>query len=42
MLFAKIECEKVSVEKLVEVIFVYVEKMNVWLYKKKGLCKLFS
>jgi hypothetical protein len=41
MLFAKIECEKVSVEKLVEVIFVYVKKINVWLYNKKVYASFF-
>jgi hypothetical protein len=41
MLFAKIECEKVSVEKLVKVIFVYVKKINVWLYNKKVYASFF-
>ena len=41
MLFAKIECEKISVEKLVEILFIYVKKLNVWLYKKKVYASFF-
>ncbi len=41
MLFAKIECEKISVEKLVEILFIYVRKLNVWLYKKKVYASFF-
>lgn len=41
MLLAKIECEKVSVEKLVELLFIYGKRLNVWLYKKKVYASLF-
>jgi len=35
MLLAKVECEKISVEKLAELLFIYSKKLNVWLYNKK-------
>jgi len=41
MLLAKIECEKVSVEKLAEIIFIYVKKLNVWLYEKRVYASFF-
>lgn len=41
MLFAKIECERISVEKLAELLFVYVKRLDVWLYKKKIYASFF-
>ncbi|MEM5834861.1 MAG: hypothetical protein QXQ69_03380 [Candidatus Aenigmatarchaeota archaeon] len=41
MLFVKIECERISVEKLAELLFVYVKRLNVWLYKKKIYASFF-
>jgi hypothetical protein len=41
MLLAKIECEKISVEKLTELLFVYSKKLNVWLYNKKVYASFF-
>jgi len=41
MLLAKIECEKISVEKLAELLFIYSKKLNVWLYNKKVYASFF-
>jgi hypothetical protein len=41
MLLAKVECEKISVEKLAELLFIYSKKLNVWLYNKKVYASFF-
>jgi hypothetical protein len=41
MLLAKVECEKISVERLAELLFVYSKKLNVWLYNKKVYASFF-
>lgn len=41
MLLAKVECEKVSVERLTELLFVYSRRLNVWLYNKKVYASFF-
>jgi len=41
MLLAKVECEKISVEKLAELFFIYSKKLNVWLYNKKVYASFF-
>lgn len=41
MLLAKVECEKVSAERLAELLFVYARKLNIWLYNKKVYASFF-
>jgi len=41
MLLVKVECKKISVEKLAELLFVYSKKLNVWLYNKKVYASFF-
>ena len=41
MLLAKVECEKISVERLAELLFVYSKELNVWLYNKKVYASFF-
>jgi hypothetical protein len=41
MLLAKVECEKISVERLAELLFVHSKKLSVWLYNKKVYASFF-
>ena len=41
MLLAKVECEKVTVERLTELLFIHSRKLCVWLYKKKVYASFF-
>jgi hypothetical protein len=41
MLLAKVECEKISVERLVELLLFSTKQLKVWLYSKKVYASFF-
>ncbi|MGB9760737.1 MAG: hypothetical protein ACPLZG_12985 [Thermoproteota archaeon] len=41
MLLAKVECEKISVEKLVELLVFSTKQLKIWLYSKKVYASFF-